>query len=243
MTEFNLENWYTTLLLFPEYFYSLRNYVNNEDSRMMYLKSIKIITAKGNLDNIKDNNSDEVSIYDYNNYGSKKFILDNLEVAFYHYSNQIFVILSSYMELILQDFFETLFFHKPELMYEFVNSDSKNKLRGYVKLDLILKSESIDKLKGKLSITAASNANKGSIVNIIKRVETIGKKTLDKKVQTNLEILIKHRNQVVHEGKLFNVDGALIKSASDDIISLLYFFADILKSKNIPLIDNSGTFE
>jgi len=236
--EFNIDSWYGTLLMTPEYYRHLKNYVENNESKLLHLNSITIVSV--DLTKPNEIKSEEVPVYDYDSNESKKWILDDIAKAFYHYSNQMLVILSSYLELIIQEFFETLFYYHPEKMYDFISSSSQNELKGHVELKLVLNSASIDELKMKLSKRATANANKGDILRIIKKIETLCKCSFDEKLKSNLKNLVEHRNQVIHERKLFDVNEIIVDRTSDNITSLLSSLGKILFKNNIPIVNHSG---
>jgi len=228
MIEFNIDGWFASLMLTPDDYSHLQYYVNNNEARRIYLKSINITM----VDLRKEKKDDQdVIIYDYDSDEYKKTYLDLIDSAFYRYSNQMLVILSSYLELIIQEFFEVFFYHKPNKM--------KNTY-AYLDIESLLKTESKKELITILSKIAATNATKGGLKSKIEKIEKLFKVSIDEKLKNNLITLIKHRNKIVHDNSLFDVNYDIINRTSDNIVAILKELGLILKRNKIPINDKGG---
>ncbi|MDP2302069.1 MAG: HEPN domain-containing protein [Ignavibacteria bacterium] len=230
MKTFDIGNWHGKLLFTPGYYEELYSYVKNEDARQEYSKSISVYNAEG----------DKTSLFNYENETIKQTYLQQLDRAMLDYSNMMILTLSSYIEIIIQDFFESFFDSQPETMYEYLPNLNNDKMKGYVDLETILNTNNYDELKSILSVRAATNANKGTFKSIMKRLEKLSKHEFNETLIVELDNLVHRRNKIVHEDRTFEIDQTIIKNVVENVLNLLRELGKICKSKNIPLYDGGG---
>ncbi len=229
MKKFNISNWHGKLLFTPAYYNTLHSYVNNMNARKEHSKSVTV-----------HREDKEISLYDYDNETLKQYYMGQLDQAMLDYSNMMIVTLSSYIEAILQEFFESLFFCQPVKMYEYLSNLSNDKSKGNVDLETILSAKDMDELICSLAERAATNANKGKFLSIIKRLEKLTNHKFDENVINELNNLVHRRNKIVHENSSFDIKQKTIKNAVENVFSLLKELGIICNNNSIPFYDEGG---
>jgi len=111
------------LIILPDDYNHLENFVKSKRVRQTYLESIKIINVdltgkitKNDKNSLATELSDELEKLPH---------LESVDIAFKQYSNQILVVLVSYLEQIIQEFLEIFYYYKPNKMKQ---------INGYVDL-------------------------------------------------------------------------------------------------------------
>ncbi|HLA07760.1 MAG TPA: hypothetical protein VJ022_09980, partial [Anaerolineales bacterium] len=152
------------------------------------------------------------------------------------YSQQMIVIAYTLFEGILDDFVTSLFGRYPERMYDYINTETN--LRGKIDLRELLDAESKNKLIYELARKAASNFVRGSLVDIIKKLQKLTKNSLDEKLIQEMLPVQDLRNQIVHE--MSSVDDLPVKpveasSAINLTNQILLHLEDVAKKLDISI--------
>lgn len=224
LKKFDLDGWFGVLQFLPDDYLHLEQYVKNKQVRKAYLDSIKII----NVDLTKDKSSPSVSISKEET--DKLPHIESVDIAFKQYSNQILVVLVSYLEQIIREFLEVFYYYKPEKMKQ---------INGFVDLSELLNCKSNVELLTKLSKVAA-DAVRGGIIAKIKRIESLTGKKIDKNLLNKINELVRKRNEIIHKTKSYNVTDSIIGKFNNNITELLKQLGLMLKSNKIPVTSNSG---
>lgn len=228
MNKFDVDSWYAALLTLPDDYDHLYNYVKNKKVRQTYLDSIRIITV--DLTTNDAWNEKISSNHQSNNYEKKLTHLNCVDIAFNRYSDQMLVILVSYLELIIQEFLEVFYYNKP---------DKIKHINGYVDLSALLKTKSKNELLFSLSKVAADSI-KGGIVSRLMKIEELCGKKFNNNLKEELKTLVKRRNNIIHRDKTYKTSNVIIGKGADNIVVLLRELGLIMKKNKIPIVNKSG---
>lgn len=223
---FNFDGWYGALIGLKDDFDHLEFYINNKKVRQTYLNSIKIFK----MDLTGDKGSSSAPYLGTNS--DKLPHLKIIDSSFKKYSNQILVALVSYIEQIIQEFFEIFYYYNPTRMKQ---------VNGYVDLSQFLNCKSNTELLTKLSIAAAT-AVKGGITSKLQRIGKESGENIDRGLIKNIEVLIKKRNNIIHKSKVYSISSLVIEENVDNIIALLYEIERILILLKLPTAKSKEEF-
>lgn len=155
-----------------------------------------------------------------------------------HYSCMMIVHLATIIEIMMNDFFISIFIQKPALMHRYINIDSKDR-QGLINFNFITQQKNLDSLYFELAKISAKNIANGSFNKVIQRASSLikTKKDPSKNLISKIEEIFILRNEVVHEAKEPDVDISAIKSNFNIVHELLEFLALTCKENNIPYDD------
>jgi hypothetical protein len=166
-------------------------------------------------------------------YNSGKIIIANNVFA-----RQMVVLLVTYFEAIINDFFVCLFVKYPERMYEYLTpKGEENALKGKVDLKEVIKASSKDDLLQSLADKATANATKGNFNSTIKILEQIASNKLDIKMLSALRSLVESRNRIVHEASTEVITAMQIRESAELIENFLRLLGGIAESNGIVVED------
>ena len=164
----------------------------------------------------------------------------DIESSFEIYSTHTIVLLATYLENMNMEFFENLFNQRNELIYNYLGNEKK----GYIKLDLILKSENKEEIIRELISTAKKNVSNGSLVKIAERINQLTKYNIDssliKSIQSNI---LDRRNLIIHESAGFLIEEKDIVNCINDIENYLVALGKASKKMSLPYIDQANLLD
>lgn len=232
---FDMGKWTLKLLNINGVYKALSYYVNDEKALDVHINDYQIYRFDES-DDIKclklseSENKDEF----YNN------IKMDIESSFEIYSTHTIVLLATYLENMNMEFFENLFNQRNELILNYLDNEKK----GYIKLDLILKSENKEEVIRKLISTAKKNVSNGSLAKIAERINKLTKFNIDssliKSIQSNI---LDRRNSIIHESESFLIEEEDIVNCINDIENYLVALGKASKKMSLPYIDQANLLD
>lgn len=220
MTAFNIGKWRLQILQDLLAFLSLQALV--EDNETLVNHTVKRIEENqipwppAFIDEMKTHNPQEIA--------KANLVL----------SRQMIVLLVTYLEMIINDFFISLFSTHPERMYSYLTpKDADNSHKGKVDLKEILLASSKEEIIQSLVERAASNATQGKFNAIIKTIEREAKVTIEPATVSELISLVELRNCIVHEASVENVTVLQVKTSAELIKNYLDLLGNIAENNGI----------
>lgn len=230
MNSFDMGKWTIKLLDINSVYKALSYYVFDEKALDVHINNYDIYKFGNNNDEIKKFKLSEIE--NKNDFYAN--IKMDIESSFEFYSSQTIVLLATYLENINIEFFENIFTQKNELIYNFVESEKK----GYVKLNLILKSNNKDEIINELINIAKKNAVNGSLEKISERIFQLTKYSIDKElinlIQKNI---LDRRNSIIHESVSIKIEEDEIIKYINLIEKYLVILGNICREKSLPYND------
>lgn len=141
---------------------------------------------------------------------------------------------AAYLESIVYDFFHVFFLHRKNAMHDFIGRDED---KGYIRLDDVLVSESLDDLLGRLAARAAASAAAGSPRDIQKRLKKLLGRGLPDDLLKSFEQLVISRNIIAHEAKLLPDEKLDVAGSYEAVLKILKYFGRVALEKSIPIED------
>jgi hypothetical protein len=193
MFSFDIGKWVLKLLNTSNSYFDLLEFVNDKDAFKSHTEKRTIYSSSINSEEII-----EINIKDSE---YKKYFIHEIKTAIEHsmenYSNQMIVILATYIETMHSEFFYSIFTKNNKLIYDYITEHE------HVKLNLIFDSKDKDEIIDKLINIAKKNIINGSLKKINERIFKITKYKIDinliESIQTNI---LDKRNLIVHESTL-----------------------------------------
>lgn len=161
---------------------------------------------------------------------------EDMNLATYHLMKYVLIISVTYVEAMLVEFVQAVFYTNPDRMFNYLNVGDQKNLTGYVPLKSVLAAKSLPELVNGLAEKAAKNAISGKTSQIIKRVSEIVKVDPDEfePVLEGLEIMFDLRNRLIHEAH----EPALAVPYVSDTLTKVFRLREILENiaelKGIP---------
>ncbi len=162
---------------------------------------------------------------------------NSLKTAADVYSRQIIVLAVTYIEAMTKEFFIAAFLSNPPAMYEYLGSEIETGKQGWVQLSMVTEADSISSLLQDLANSAASNASKGKVTSIFKRVTKLTKHKTNQNLCIELQNIIDKRNMIVHEAMEIDVTQEEVEAAYEALADLLQDLGYAAKNGNIPYND------
>ncbi len=159
----------------------------------------------------------------------------NLESITEIYKRQMYVIVNTYIELMMKEFLTCYFSIHHMSMYEYLRTKTKGGQiqEGLVSLKKIDKSESKESLIEKLAKEATSTFMTGKFSSQLDRLENMLKKKIPPNIKSKLLDLANIRNEIVHEHKYPNITDSDVFDAYKLFHDLIYYLATTSKKINI----------
>jgi hypothetical protein len=154
------------------------------------------------------------------------------------YSRQMAVVAATYVELLLGDFFISIFQKTPARMHKFVWEDEKTE--GRISLTDVVSFGSRPAILRNLAERATGNALKGKFEGSLKHLENVATRKLPEKPKTELIALNKLRNRVVHELSEDELGAENVKAILRTCVELLHFLGEIASDAKIALDDSNA---
>ncbi|MCP4614289.1 MAG: hypothetical protein GY845_36855 [Planctomycetes bacterium] len=169
---------------------------------------------------------------------SPDYLLGEVNIAYAVYLRQMIVLATTYVELLLKDFFKYLFVFNPQRMNPYLAPDGKGK--AIISLNEILLTESKEFLLASLAEKAASRAVGPKFDKVVERLIRDCQLNYDKSLVENLRNLNELRNCIVHEGKVVEVDIQQVHDNFDLLLHLLYVLKEAAEKCKIIYWDDFG---
>jgi len=232
---FDIGKWVMKLLETTGSYRDLVNFVNDKEAFLKHAHQKKIYCATED-----DNNIEIVSIKDSEHKEDFiQVIQEGIEHSIDNYSNQMVVILATYIETIHSDFFRALFTNNPQLIYNHISQNNSHP--GYVHLNLILESKSRDEIIDNLIIHAVKNISTGSLRKVNEKIYKITNYNIDKNLIKSMQVnILDKRNNIVHENKLSRITQENIEDYFELVHNYILSLAKACEKNNIPYIDQAN---
>ena len=166
-----------------------------------------------------------------------EYFRGEVEIANKVYLSQMIVLALTYAELIVKNFHRCLFFEQPKRMNHFLSTDEK---KAKVYLNEILDAPSKEDLLSGLVERAANKASGRKIYEIVSALVKDCKLTLKDSIIQDLKLLNEKRNNIVHEGKVDEINIEQVLSGYGQLMHLLYILGEAAIHYNLPFIDEVG---
>ncbi|REK71984.1 hypothetical protein [Paenibacillus paeoniae] len=151
--------------------------------------------------------------------------------------NQMIVSISTFSEVIIEDFFYCLFVTKPALINQLIKQEEYKTQLGF-SFEEFIKQPGKDQYMNILARRAAKAHNNGSYKKIFRRIKDITKLKIDKNIEDTLVEMSEIRNKIVHENIQLVVDNLFIKRFVDAVDTMTIHLAIKLKENNVKVIDS-----
>lgn len=153
------------------------------------------------------------------------------------YSHQMLVYAHTLAEIILKDYFVSLFVTHPKRMYNYLIIGNDVALKGKVDLKEILEANSKDLLIEQLAQVAANIATGGQIKKVLKNVAEVSNCNVDRQLVDSLSDLAEERNRIVHEGKQSFGEEVRVTEVFQTVADLTYFLASLARQNGVQVKD------
>ena len=170
---------------------------------------------------------------------SDEYLFGEVGIAHQVYLKQMIVLATTYVELILKDFFLCLFIAQPPRMNFYLSPEGKGK--ATVSLNEILNTTSKEELILNLAEQATAVAVGPKFDKIVEKIIKECKLELDGNFLENLRALNELRNRIVHEGRTEEV--VHIQQVHNNfglLLYLVYVLGQSAKEYQIPYWDETG---
>lgn len=167
---------------------------------------------------------------------SDTYLIGEVDIAYQVYLRQMVVLASTYIELILKDFFRAFFVAKPSRMNTVLALSGKGE--ASIPLNEILKAESLDQLVLNLAMRASMIKGSGEPDKIMEALIKDCKITLDRPLVDDIRLLKERRNRIVHEWNDDIVDIQQVLNSFGMILYLLYVLVLIADIYSVPYLDD-----
>lgn len=169
---------------------------------------------------------------------SNEYLLGEITAAQQVYMRQMLVLATTYVELILKDFFLCLYIAQPLRMNSPLSPEGKGKATVF--LNDVLTADSKDTLVMNLAERAASAAVGPKFDKVVEKIIRECKLKLDSSFIDDLRELNERRNQIIHEGKSEEVRLQQAHNAFGLLLYLVYVLGRAAKEYRIPYRDETG---
>lgn len=170
---------------------------------------------------------------------SDEYLFEEVGIAHQVYLRQMIVLATTYMELILKDFFYCLFIAQPLRMNVYLSPEGNRK--AMVALNEILNTDSKEQLVINLAEQAASVAVGPRFDKVVHKIIKECKFQLDRPFVEDLRVLNELRNQIVHEDKIkAEVSIEQVHDSIGLLLYLLYVLGQSADKYQMPYLDEFG---
>jgi len=151
------------------------------------------------------------------------------------FSRQSIVVLASFLEAVINDFFYCVFCCYPSRMHQYLRSDHDEHLVGKVDLKDILDSSSMPSLMIKLASDSASNAGQGKYKSVLKRLSNVTKNVVDEKESFKTVEIVETRNRILHELSEEKLDPKYVLNAFGIVEEFITYLENAAVQMDIPI--------
>ncbi|WP_345984365.1 hypothetical protein WCX49_06925 [Sulfurimonas sp. HSL-1656] len=236
MNSFDIGKWVVKLINTSRSYFDLLEFVFDEDAFSTY-------TRKKSIYRSSPEHIGLIEVIDsvHKEYFTRE-IQDGIEHAIQNYSNQMIVILATYIETIHSEFFQSLFSNNNMLIYDYASTNNDH--NGYIKLNFIFDADSKEEIINNLITIAKKNILNGSLRKINERIFKITKYQIDQQLIDSIQSdILDKRNAIVHE----SIASMIRKEDIDYYFELtekyLFELGKACKKSGASCIDQSGWLE
>lgn len=151
------------------------------------------------------------------------------------FDRQTIVLLNTYIELMLKEFFKCFFCLHHIHMYDYLQAgfNDGQTQKGFVSLKKIVEAKSKKALISKLADEATSNITSYRFSSILGNLEKLTKEKVPEDLRKGLLDIVEKRNQIVHEHSEEKLKKAFIEKAVNDCEKFVAFLVPIAKKNGI----------
>jgi uncharacterized protein YutE (UPF0331/DUF86 family) len=144
------------------------------------------------------------------------------------------ILIASFIEAIILDFFQCYFINKPLCAYDYVYDDRDN-LRGKIDLKDILSASTKEEFITDVAQRAAKVAIRGKFKTTLSNLEKITKMTLPTEISEALLSMVELRNKIVHELMDVAIPDNEINQDFGRVVQLIFELAAIAQRNGIEI--------
>jgi hypothetical protein len=235
--------WRTELNTFIQSFWHLTFFLNNDLVKEAYIQeqerknAISLKNLLNGVDTLTDEHTeggDEIPGWEMHWVSMhRQDIVLNLSEAQEVVNRQAVVLTTTFIEVIIKDFAQCLFYRYPKTMTAFIGS---NETKGYVKLERISNLDELNELWGDLSKEAINKFSNGGTKDLFDKLDKlIPDADLRNQLGKEINVLIELRNKIVHEAHkpIVGIDG--VRAILDTCVALLYQLGNYAVEHDLPL--------
>ena len=232
--QFDLGQWHGELLFLYGKYKDLREFCMDKDALYAHVTENRVILGMDNGYYFKSSEKSDL----------ERWLEPKTEIiqdAFKTFELQIPVIFSSYLEDAIVTFFTCYLVNDPSQIASYVSPLDQDQVKGFVRVDEIIKHHSIEALISELASKAAHNAASGkSKKKVFSRLEALAKYEIDSDVKKKIIALYEKRNEIVHENRQSELGQEYIEEIYDDCVALIGELGKICRERDVPYYDPSG---
>ncbi|MDD2829475.1 MAG: hypothetical protein PHW18_07880 [Sulfuricurvum sp.] len=206
MGSFDIGKWVMKLMTTSHSYFTLLEFANDKHTFHSYTNQKVIYSSSNDTDELIELKMEESPHKE----DFQKMISDEIDHALENYSNQLVVILATYIETMHSEFFQSLFNYNNKLIYDYLFSNNDNK--DFNILNLIFDAESKDEIIEQLINKAKKNIVNGSLKKINERILKMTEYQIDKTIIDSIQLdILDNRNMIIHESKVIKIKDDEIK--------------------------------
>lgn len=172
---------------------------------------------------------------------SDEYLFGEIEVAHHVYLRQMIVLATTFVELILKDFFQCLFIANPQRMNSYLSTENKGK--AMITLNEVISAASREKLLLGLTERAAAIAVEPKFDQVVEKIIKDCSLQIDRSVVEDLRTLNELRNRIIHEGTREEINIQQVHNNFDLLLYLVYVLGLAAEKYQIPCLDDVGFME
>jgi hypothetical protein len=169
---------------------------------------------------------------------SDEYFVGEISIAHQVYLRQMIVLATTYVELILKDFFRCLYTAQPQRMNKCFQNEGRGK--GKVALNEVINAVSKEELMSALTERAAGIAVGPKFDKIIESIIKDCKLSLDRPLIEDLRRLNELRNRIIHQGTREEIDIEQVHNNFGLLLYLTYVLGQAAAAYRIPYLDETG---
>ncbi|GEM_PF-4224554 len=166
---------------------------------------------------------------------SDEYLFGEIKIAYQVYLKQMIVLATTYVELILKDFFECLLTAHPQRMNIYLSSEGTGK--AMITLNEVINEISKETLMLRLTERAASIAVGPKFDKVVEAIIKECKLELHRPLVEDLRTLNELRNRIVHENTREEINIQQVHNNFGLLIYLLFILGQTAKKYRIPYWD------
>jgi len=236
---FDYGKWKAKLLFEPGRYEFLHHYVSDDNALMEHAKNYQLTELSENGEAFVKEVSDVSEKF-------RRLIINNITEgvteALDTLSRQMLVVSVSFIEGIIDEFFQCLFHKHPGRMHDFLSWNQESP-KGWIPIKVLLESADKDKAIDALVRISCDTVTSGEIGKIIKRIERLGKTEICSDLKLKLAELFKVRNLIVHERYEPDLNKKHILYNFEIVEDLLRSLSVVLIENNVRVNDPTGYLE
>ena len=235
MDSFDIGKWVMKLITTSRSYFTLLEFVSDEHSFHSYTNQQVVYSSSKDTEELIELKMEESPHKE----DFQKMISDDIEHALENYSNQLIVILATYIETMHSEFFQSLFNFNNKLIYDYLFSNSDHK--DFNILNLIFDAESKDEIIEQLINKAKKNVVNGSLKKINERILKMTEYQIDKTIIDSIQLdILDNRNMIIHESKAIKIKDDEIKTYFELTEKYLFELGNACKKCGSSYVDQAN---